>query len=52
MPAAIKGVNAPPDATDKPTPISVGKSFDKKPASGKPVSGLMVNEPPWALASA
>jgi hypothetical protein len=52
MPAAINGVSAPPEATDKPTPISVGKSFERKPASGKPVSGFVVSDPPWALASA
>ena len=49
-PADIKGVNAPPDAIDKPAPISVGSNEDKKPASGKPVSGLIVKDPPCAIA--
>ena len=40
------------EAIVNPAPITIGKMRDKKPASGKPVSGLMVNEPPCDIASA
>ena len=31
-------------------PAAIGKIELKNPASGKPVDGLIVNEPPWAFA--
>ena len=33
-------------------PRSVGRILPRKPASGRPVCGLMVSEPPWAMARA
>ena len=43
VPAVIGASNA---------PATIGKILDRKPASGRPVSGLMLNDPPFAIASA
>jgi hypothetical protein len=43
---AISGAAAPPVTYIKPAPITIGRIDFKKPASGKPVSGLIDREPP------
>jgi len=49
-----KGKVAKNSRADKnlPAPIIVGNNLSKKPASGKPVSGLIVKEPPFLTAKA
>ena len=43
---ATQGAAAPPVAAVTPIPTAIGKILLKKPASGKPVLGLIVSEPP------
>ena len=42
---------APIPVAARPKPISVGSNLLRKPASGKPVCGLIVSEPPCAIAN-
>ena len=48
IPAAIIGPT--PGIMERPSPATIGRIEDKKPASGRPVWGLIVREPPCAMA--
>jgi hypothetical protein len=45
-PTINAAIGAPTPVAAKPAPITIGRIDFKKPASGKPVSGLIDREPP------
>jgi hypothetical protein len=49
---AVKGLITPPEPIVKAAPASIGSMLSRKPASGSPVLGFIVNEPPCAIAMA
>ena len=51
IPVIISGAAAPPVKYMAAAPAIIGSNDDKKPASAKPVSGLIVSVPPCAIAS-
>jgi hypothetical protein len=49
-PTIIAAIGAPTPVAISAAPATIGRILDRNPASGSPVSGLMVKDPPCAIA--